>query len=76
MSTMKCRRCEQTREPIDPPFPGELGEKIGATVCAECWTAWQGEQTKIINEYRLSLIDPKGREMLDRQMKVFLKLEP
>ncbi len=71
---MTCRRCEQNREPVESPFPGKLGEKIGSSVCAECWTAWQDEQTKIINEHRISLIDPKGRELLDSQMKAFLKL--
>lgn len=72
---MTCRRCEQEREATAAPFPGELGKKIGESVCVECWTAWQAEQTKIINEYRLSLIDPKGRELLDSQMKAFLKLQ-
>ena len=31
-------------------------------------------QTKIINEYRLSMGDPKAQQMLDDQMKTFLNL--
>lgn len=71
-----CRRCAQTAEPMPrPPFGGALGQTIHETVCNDCWRAWVGEQTKIINEMRLSLGDPKAREILDRQMRLFLKLE-
>ena len=48
-----------------PPFSGALGQTIHETVCNECWRAWVGEQTKIINEMRLKLGDPKAREILD-----------
>jgi len=57
-----------------PPFRGTLGGRIHANVCADCWAEWQGMQTKIINEYRLSLGNPKSQEMLDREMKTFLTL--
>ena len=51
-----------------PPFPGALGEKIFQNVSKEAWAMWLNQQTMIINEYRLSLIDPKGREFLLTEM--------
>jgi len=58
-----------------PPFGGALGKTIAESVCNDCWKSWVGEQTKIINEMRLSLGDPRAREILDRQMRLFLKLD-
>jgi len=75
MSTMTCRRCTLARESLEKaPFRGALGQKIFENICKDCWAEWQGMQTKIINEYRLSLGDPRGQEMLDQQLKIFLNL--
>ena len=75
MPTVTCRRCTLVKESLDkPPFRGAMGQKIFEHVCKDCWTEWQGMQTKIINEYRLSLGDPRGQEMLDQQLKIFLNL--
>ncbi len=57
-----------------PPFRGALGQTIHESVCKDCWTEWIAMQTKIINEYRLSLGDPHGLRMLDQQMRTFLNL--
>jgi Fe-S cluster biosynthesis and repair protein YggX len=76
MTTVTCRRCSQSREGLEKaPFPGALGEKILAGICSPCWAEWRDNQTMIINEYRLSLGDPKSQERLDREMKAFLNLE-
>jgi len=76
MTTVTCRRCGQSREALEKaPFRGALGEKILASTCPSCWTEWRANQTIIINEYRLSLGDPKSQERLDREMKTFLNLE-
>ena len=76
MPTVTCRRCNQEKESLPrPPFRGNLGQKIHETVCKSCWTEWQGEQTKIINENRLSLGNPSSQQVLDRAMKAFLKLD-
>jgi len=75
MPTLTCRRCTQVKESMEKaPFRGALGQKIHESVCRDCWAEWHGTQTKIINEYRLSLGDPRGQEMLDQQMKLFLNL--
>ena len=51
-----------------PPFPGELGERIFNQVSKQAWKMWLSHQTMLINEYRLSLIDPKAREFLRNEM--------
>ncbi len=47
-----------------PPVPGELGKKIMGNVSAQAWQDWLLHQTMLINEYRLSLNDPKAKEYL------------
>ncbi len=51
-----------------PPFPGALGERIFNQVSKQGWKMWLGHQTMLINEYRLSLMDPKAREYLRTEM--------
>ena len=58
----------------DPPCPGELGERILNHVSKKAWGLWQNQQTMLINEYRLSAIDPKAREFLTKEMEKFLFL--
>lgn len=53
------------------PYPGELGERIFANVSQEGWKMWLGHQTMLINEYRLSPMDPKARSFLEQEMENF-----
>lgn len=55
-----------------PPYPGELGQRIYASISKEAWQQWMQQQTILINEYRLSVIDPKAREFLEAEMEKFL----
>lgn len=54
------------------PYPGELGKRIYENVSREGWRKWVNHQTMLINEYRLSTIDPKARKFLESEMKKFL----
>ena len=54
------------------PYPGELGKRIYENVSAEAWQAWLKHQTMLINEYRLSTIEPKARKFLVEEMEKFL----
>lgn len=54
-----------------PPYPGELGKRIYLEVSQEAWQLWLRHQTMLINEYRLSPIDPKARKMLEEEMEKF-----
>lgn len=73
MRTIYCQRLQQNAEGLDaPPMPGELGEKIYQQISKKSWNAWLQHQTMLINEYRLSLIDPKARVFLKTEMDKFL----
>lgn len=54
-----------------PTYPGELGKRIFENVSKEAWQKWMGQQTMLINEYRLSPVDPKARKFLEEQMEKF-----
>jgi Fe-S cluster biosynthesis and repair protein YggX len=54
------------------PYPGELGKRIYENISAEAWAAWVRHQTMLINEYRLSPIEPKARAFLVEEMQKFL----
>ncbi len=53
------------------PYPGELGKRIYENVSKEAWQMWLQQQTMLINEYRLSPMNPKHREMLEKEMDRF-----
>jgi len=72
-NTVFCQKLNQNLEKLaKPPYPGELGQKIYNNISKEAWTMWLGHQTMLINEYRLSLIEPKAREFLQQEMISFL----
>lgn len=53
------------------PYPGELGQRIFAGVSKEAWAQWLKHQTMLINEYRLTPIEPKARKFLETEMEKF-----
>lgn len=53
------------------PYPGELGLRIYNEVSKEAWARWVQHQTMLINEYRLSPIEPKARKFLVTEMEKF-----
>ena len=70
---VKCVKLGREAEGLDfPPYPGELGKRIWENVSKEAWQQWLRHQTMLINEYRLSVIDPKSRKFLETEMEKFL----
>ena len=70
---VQCVKLKQELEGLDhPPFPGPLGQKIYENVSKEAWKQWLQHQTILINEYRLSSLDPKARKFLQEEMEKFL----
>ena len=68
-----CVKLQKEAESLDrPPYPGELGKKIHASISKEAWAMWVAHQTMLINEYRLSMLDPKARQFLAQEMENFL----
>lgn len=52
-------------------YPGDLGQRIFNEVSQEAWSTWLGHQTMLMNEYRLSPINPKDRKFLEEEMEKF-----
>lgn len=70
--TVKCVLLGTEAEGLDrPPYPGALGERLYENVSKQAWQKWLGHQTMLINEYRLSPIEPKAREFLETEMEKF-----
>jgi len=69
---VNCVKLGSEAEGLDkPPYPGELGQRIFEQVSKQGWQQWMGQQTILINEHRINVVDPKGREFLEQQMERF-----
>lgn len=67
--TVNCVVLGKEAEGMDyAPYPGELGQKIYDSVSKEAWQRWLGHQTMLINEYRLTPIEPEARKFLEGEM--------
>ncbi|HTQ36304.1 MAG TPA: oxidative damage protection protein [Steroidobacteraceae bacterium] len=53
------------------PYPGALGQRIYENVSQEAWAGWLRHQTMLINEYRLTPVDPKARKFLEGEMEKY-----
>lgn len=70
--TVHCIKLGKDAEGLDaPPYPGELGQKIFDHVSREAWQMWMSQQTMLINENRLSVINPEHRKFLEQEMEKF-----
>lgn len=69
---VNCVKLGKEAEGLDfPPYPGELGARIFDNVSKEAWQMWIRQQTMLINEYRLTPVEPKARKFLEEQMEKF-----
>ncbi len=70
--TVNCVILKSEAEGLDfAPYPGELGQKIYDNVSKEAWQRWLGHQTILINEYRLTPIEPEARKFLETEMEKY-----
>lgn len=70
--TVHCVKLNKDAPALDvQPYPGALGKRIFDNVSKEAWQLWLRQQTMLLNEYRLSTIDPKAREFLAKEMEKF-----
>jgi len=74
MSKMvNCVKLGKQAEALDrAPLPGDIGQRILDNVSKEGWKLWMQHQTILINENRLSLIDPEAQAFLRTEMEKFL----
>jgi Fe-S cluster biosynthesis and repair protein YggX len=71
--TIHCAKLRRAAEGLAaPPFPGEQGRRIYESVSAQAWGEWLKLQTMLLNEHRLSPLEPKAREFLAREREKFL----
>ena len=70
---VQCLFLKREAEGLDYlPYPGELGKRIYAHISKEAWAQWVAHQTMLINENRLTPIEPKARAFLVAEMEKFL----
>ena len=71
-TNVKCVKLEKELEGLErAPYPGDLGKRILESVSKEAWNMWLQHQTMLINEYRLTPIEPKDRKFLEDEMEKF-----
>jgi Fe-S cluster biosynthesis and repair protein YggX len=69
---VQCVKLGREAEGLDTPtYPGELGQRIFENVSKEAWQQWLGRQTILINEHRITPVDPKARKFLEEEMEKF-----
>ncbi|PFG11282.1 oxidative damage protection protein [Marinobacter sp. LV10MA510-1] len=72
-----CRKHQKEMEGLNnPPMPGARGQDIYDNISKAAWEEWQSQQTMLINEKHLSLMDPNTRKYLQAQMERFFNNEP
>jgi len=55
-----------------PPYPGALGQRVFDHISTQAWQQWLAHQTMLINEHRLSPLNPDHRRFLEGEMEKFL----
>lgn len=70
--TVHCVVLNRDAEGLDfAPWPGELGKRVMENVSKEGWQHWLRKQTMLINEKRLSPLNPEHKAYLADQMEAF-----
>ena len=70
--TVFCVRLKKEAEGLDfTPYPGEMGKRIFENVSKQAWAEWLKHQTMLVNENRLSLVDPQARKYLTEQTEAY-----
>lgn len=70
--TVNCVMLKREAPGLDrQPYPGPLGLRIFNEVSKEAWAGWVRHQTMLINEYRLTPVDPKARKFLEGEMEKY-----
>ncbi len=54
------------------PYPGELGKKIYNHISKKAWEQWITQQTILINEKKLNMLNLKDQKKIEKYMQLFL----
>ena len=70
-----CRRCGKIGKKLPrQPFRSDFGKQVYESICADCWREAIGMGTKVINELRLDMSDPRAQKAWDQHIREFLNL--
>jgi len=76
MTTVFCRKYQKDLPALaSPPYPGPKGKEIFETVSRQAWQEWQKQQTMLINEKQLSMMNADHRRYLQEEMDKFFANE-
>ena len=67
-----CQKLNQDLEGLlYQTWPGPLGKRIYENISQQAWKDWMSLQTMLINEHRLSPLNPEHRKYLEGEMEKF-----
>ncbi|KJK14079.1 oxidative damage protection protein [Pseudomonas sp. BIGb0427] len=70
--TVMCRKYKEQLPGLErPPYPGAKGQDIFENISQQAWADWQKEQTMLINEKRLNMMNAEDRKFLQGEMDKF-----
>jgi len=70
--TVFCVKFQRQMPGLDqPPWPGELGQRIYENVSAEAWRMWEDRMRMILNEYRLMPWQKEAQDLMAQLMEEF-----
>ena len=70
---VKCVKLQKDLPGLDePPWPGELGQRIYEQVSVEAWNEWEERMKMILNEYRLMPWQKEAQDLVAKHMEEFL----
>lgn len=71
--TIQCQHFNKEDDGLDYQlYSGEIGKRIFDNIGKEAWAVWQKKQTMLINEKKLSMMNPDDRKFLETAMVEFL----
>ncbi len=70
--TVFCVKFQRQLPGLDqPPWPGELGQRIYEHVSAEAWRGWEDRMRMILNEYRLMPWQKEAQDLVAQLMQEY-----
>lgn len=79
MSDFVCNKCGGAAPAVTQmavqPVQNAYWDRVRAVTCSGCWTEWKDMEVKIINEYRLNMLERDHRAQLKKYMHDFLNLD-
>ena len=72
MKKIMCKKLKKEGEALSYlPYPGDLGKRIQENISQEAGEQWVSHQTMLINEMKLTPVEPKARKFLEEEMEKF-----